>query len=1144
VRAVPGLLAAGCLYLVSLTPQTPLHAAQLTPTQSIQSFDESLEMVRDLLKGSRFTEAGNVARALLARVQSARGPDAIEVAEVLDLLSQASRRKPAQGEDPDALAERALAIKERVLGSDHPEVATSLMNVGVGQALGGNLSRARATIERALAIREASFGPNSPLVASSLESLAGVLMQLQDDDGAKNAIERVLRIRETNNGADAPETVRTLLNAGIYYAQTNDFAGASAHFDHARALEQNSSHEDPLLTFSSLTCLAIAAGLGGQYAEAARWDNELLKRLDSAFGRSDPRLRFPLDSLAQDLRDVGDYSGAQAAAERSLAISERTFGPNHPAVAKSLHTLATVVAEAGDDARAIQLLERAARLSESQPIDSTAGPLWALSDLFRASGVTSVDAQFFANLVTFRESRYGSARVAVGDALGDLAAVLSTDDDYRRARPDFEQALAAEEKSLGVDHPDVATIAINLANVVAGAGDDATAIPLYQRALGIREKALGPAHSKVAAVLSNLGRSELNAAQYSESRGHLERALAIQREKLGLDHPDVAVTLTSLAELEARTGATTEALQTATDAESISREHVRLTTRVLAERQALAYAASRASTIDLMLTLAARRPEDGRTAAAVWDGVIRSRGLVLDEMASRRRSAIGASDHEIAALAEALAAARQRLAALVVRGVRDDPPGRYRRLLEQARKDKDVAELDLAAKSARFREDRSRSELGLADVSAALPADGALVAFVRYRPFDFAGGSLDTASHQRREPSYIAFVARGADRIPAVIPLGTADRIDRLIFRWRQQIDQQAAAPGWASKEAEASYRRVARELRRQVWDPVAVHLSNVSRVFVVTDGALHLVSFAALPTGAAQYLVESGPLIHYLTVERDIVPAGPRSGRGDGLLALGDPAFDIAGVAAAAAPVAFRGDRAGCGDFHSMHFGSLPASLKEVDRVVALWQGPDAARLTGTEASASAFKAEASRRSVLHLATHAFFLGGHCASGLDPTVLAGADAPAKVARENPLLMSGLALAGANRRESVGPGEDDGILTAEEITSLDLSAVQWAVLSACDTGSGEIRAGEGVFGLQRAFQIAGVRTVIMSLWAVADSATQEWMTALYRRRLRDRLMTADAVHAASVEMLHRRRAAGQSTHPFYWAGFVAAGDWR
>jgi CHAT domain-containing protein len=147
-------------------------------------------------------------------------------------------------------------------------------------------------------------------------------------------------------------------------------------------------------------------------------------------------------------------------------------------------------------------------------------------------------------------------------------------------------------------------------------------------------------------------------------------------------------------------------------------------------------------------------------------------------------------------------------------------------------------------------------------------------------------------------------------------------------------------------------------------------------------------------------------------------------------------------------------------------------------------------------------------------------------------------------AGENPLLLAGLVLAGANHRRSAGPDEQDGVLTAEEIASLDLSSCEWAVLSACGTGLGDIEAGEGVLGLQRAFTMAGARGVIMSLWSVDDEATRQWMRELYRVRLERQLDTAESVREASLAVLRDRRARGEDDSPFWWGAFVASGALR
>jgi CHAT domain-containing protein len=202
--------------------------------------------------------------------------------------------------------------------------------------------------------------------------------------------------------------------------------------------------------------------------------------------------------------------------------------------------------------------------------------------------------------------------------------------------------------------------------------------------------------------------------------------------------------------------------------------------------------------------------------------------------------------------------------------------------------------------------------------------------------------------------------------------------------------------------------------------------------------------------------------------------------------------------------------------------------------------------RLSGRGATEAALKDRAAGARVLHLATHGFFLGSRCASAAGSSAIGAADDPDARARSagNPLLLAGFALTGANRRAAAGPQVEDGILTAEEIAALDLRSVEWAVLSGCDTGVGEVLPGEGVFGLRRAFQLAGARTVIMSLWPVDDEDTRRWMTGVYERRFAAGAATTEAVRESTLEQLRRRRRTGSSTHPFYWAAFIAAGDWR
>ena len=328
----------------------------------------------------------------------------------------------------------------------------------------------------------------------------------------------------------------------------------------------------------------------------------------------------------------------------------------------------------------------------------------------------------------------------------------------------------------------------------------------------------------------------------------------------------------------------------------------------------------------------------------------------------------------------------------------------------------------------------------------------------------------------------------------------------------------------------------------------------------MVLDGLPHLVSFAALPRASGGSVVEGTLRIQALGAERDLLPPDEHPMAGRGLFALGDPDFDLGSSPAVAA--AYRGQASQCPEFAKLRWQRLAGARNEVEDVGHIWDShaavasgdptgssPAATVLTGARATESAFKRLAPGHAFLHLATHGFFIGGSCRvappgargiAGLTPAP----DGVRRVEPGGPLELAGLVLAGANRRAEATPSEDDGVLTSEEIAALDLRGVEWAVLSACETGIGQVRSGEGVLGLRRAFQVAGARTVIMSLWSVEDESTRRWMHALYDARLRDGLGTADAVRDASLAVIKERRARGLSTHPFFWGAFVAAGDWH
>lgn len=754
-------------------------------------------------------------------------------------------------------------------------------------------------------------------------------------------------------------------------------------------------------------------------------------------------------------------------AERALAIRERLLGPDHADVATSLANLSTSVNE--NPSRARPLLERALAIqikTLGRNSSEAATTLESLAVVYHRLHDEKGAIRAAEKALVIQESTRGLESVEVASVLNSVAVFYQNDGRLREARQANERALAIWTLRYGPDHFRVAAQLNNLSSVLRDEDDLEGALALQRQAMEIRLKTLGPNHPNVANGKHNIANLLLELHRFTEAQQLAEESLAVREKTFGPRHTAVAESLVVLAEARNGSGDHAGAVAAITRAAQIFREWRRLNLQTLSEREAEQFVSIPEAAFGREVEIAATIPADPALLRAIWNEVIASRALEFDEMASRRKWADTAGR-------ESLVAARRRYAALLVKGPSAD--------LESVREAMEKAERDLASRSLAFREELVRSRAGFTEVSAALPAGSALVAYSLRRQ------ALDSMH-------YVAFVLRAGDDRPQLVSLASQTQVEASVSRWREELAREAHSAGRSQRHNEEEVRRFGADLRRLVWDPVAAVAGDVSRVFIVPDGALHLVNFAALPATGRSYLLEHGPLFHILNAEKDLA-IGKSATPGRGLLALGNPAF--ARTPNALAP--------------AVRFAPLPASGQEVKDVAALWpKHGDVRTLLWREASKDNLQRLAPGKQTIHLATHGFFL----------------QTPQR-------RISGLALAG-----------EHGILTAEEAGTLQLDGVQWVVLSGCDTGLGDVSNGEGVFGLRRAFQLAGARTVIMSLWPVDDYSARHWMQALYRARVQRHAGTAEAVRAAGLEMLRARRAAGQSTHPFYWAAFVAAGDWR
>jgi len=1137
-------------------------AAGASVEEEHRSAPGSLTDARDRIVAGDYAGAEAIARDVFAVIEERHGGESGELVELLNVLVEALWRGGKTGEsETRELAERAVAIADVTAGPQSPELSASLHELGkVLEGLGEN-EAAASKFERALAIDKARLGPDDPAVAIGLNNLGHVQRRMGNFEEATTLSERAIAILEAAKGPDHLAVAAPLWNLANTLAELGQSAASVPLFERAIAIQEKSLGPDHPQVGSALNDLGLTFYEMGQNKKAETHLERALRIQENALGPDHPKLASTLGNLALVSGRIGRVSREMSYYERSIKILEKSLGEDHWRVALNLGNYGLRLTNAGDLLAARGTLERALEIFEN----SEAAPQYTGWILLLLG--------------------------AVQDRLGD----------YEESRRYFQRTLEIYEDQYGPDHRRVAFIVSSLGWTYEQAGDLQFALDAYQEALAIAEGLPERKERSLVDYLLNIGGIRQKMGDLEEARILFERAAVIDTQvdrgvlgnvgvtsalaslHLEAGRPDEAVRLyklvvgswekmksvqsmgdavSDLAEAQLAAGELDAAFASALSADEIARSYFKNNAYGLSEREALSLVSRRATGLDVILSVAAQDPNPQRASAA-FDAVIRSRAMVLDELAERRRIVAAIRDPEVSGLLESYRRSAERVAYLAVQGPGSHPE-QHQTMLAEAQQEREQAERVLGEHSAVFRTRVKRAAGDLSNVAASLPPDSALVAYVRYnRGLVQEETSTPGKDARKRKPvpSYAAFVLRSG-AAPEMIPLGSAAEIEARVTRWGSEAAQGLGAPGWTAEEAELAYRAAGTRLRETIWDPVASRLKDASLVLLVPDASLHQVNVSALPAGEHEYLLETGPLVHYLSAERDLV--GDQAPTSEGLLAMGAPEFDERSLFAAFAteeessgsllarnssPDVFRGERSACGDFSELDFDPLPASKLEVGEIASLWSNrgksdEEIEVLTGAQATETAFKKRAPGKRIVHLATHGFFMDGICPSASAVTDRSRNNPDGPLRGDNPLLLSGLALAGANHRRVAAENEDDGILTAEEVAALDLTGVEWAVLSACETGLGRPRAGEGVFGLRRAFQIAGARTMVVSLWRVQDATVRQWMNALYRARFTEGRGTAESVREASLAILQERRKRGLDTHPFHWAAFVASGDWR
>lgn len=897
-----------------------------------------------------------------------------------------------------------------------------------------------------------------PAKVAPLLRQARALSKSGQDAEAIRVAQQALALSEQMSGTDHPANAQSLYQLARFYCRVGRYTEAAPLYQRVLAIREKALGTEHPETAAALFHLGWFEANLAHYRRAAGLFERALAIREKHFGRQHRASAECLNALAVVNENTGNYPQAEALYQEALAIQKKTPGAEHPITATTLNNLASLYWTLGDYEQAERDFSRSLQIRERQlglEHSDTATSLNNLALLYQSLGDLARAETLFKRVLQIRRKILGPEHAFTITSISHLGRLYTEQGDDVRAEPLLLKSLEMREKVSGPDHPDTTRSFNDLALLYDRAQKHAQAEPLYLKALEGRKKTLGLRHPETAASLASLARHHHLMGKFAEAEPLYQEALAIQREVLGPFHPDTLKTLENLAYLQWELGRPDPARETARQAIKGQERQLNSIAAFTAEQQRLEFQ-RKFSPSSLAANLG------GVTDLA--ETVLRTKGFVLDSLLEDQLAAQASQDPSVKPILDRLRLISRQLTQLEFGGQRaeaDDTPsdGRTGRR-ETLEKQKTELESQFFRKIAGLGRARRALQIDLRQIQAALSRNTALVEFIRY---EHHLGRL------RFEPHYGALVlAHGQE--PKWVALGRAAELEEQIRLYQRYVRRHIK---------KTTMIRLLRSLEERLWEPIEQALPpRVEGVVISPDGELDFVSFATLLTADQQFLGQKH-ILYYMTNGRDLLWRSPSRTASKDLLIFANPVFT------------------GKTGSHETRLTPLPGTRREANFLsgqASSW-GLAAATFLGSQASEPALDRVVSPR-VLHLATHGLLLNEDDLPGAKSSLL-----------HHPMRRSVIALAGAQatldswQKGRAPPVDADGIVSAEEVAGLDLRGTWLAVLSGCDTGTGEARAGEGVLGLRRGFIRAGAENLLVTLWAIEDDHTVRIIQDFYSRAM-------------------------------------------
>jgi len=1071
----------------------------------------------------------------------------------LTIMSELAGLYGDEGEIGEALTlyEQAFEISQQKYGRSDEfslSVMTSLAQIYQSQ---GDLEKAEKLLDEAVKSYMALKGAGDEDTLFAKESLAAVYMSQVQFEKSEALYQQVLEHKTQVYGPEDAETVFTKSGLAELYRRMAKYDEAETLFlSVLETLNRITDDQDPEL-FQVKGNLALLYQDQGLYSKAeplyvAVWEFDKL-----TLGEKHPSTIVDLNNLAGLYRLQGFYGKAEEAYLNSVSLIIAVYGEKHPETISIINNLALLYENQGLYDKSEPLFKRALKnsnavLGKTHP--TTLALMNNLASLYESQGIFEKSEPLYLQTIMLSQSKYGENHPRTIASINNLGYLYLIQKRYAEAEPRFIKVLTQWEGQLGERHQKTLKAINNLGRVYHKTGKIELAEEMLSRALRLRKEVLGEKHPDVVRSMVDLSALYITKKQYGEAEKLLLDTITLAEEILGEKHQYTFEALNNLSELYKITG---------NDKELAVRQKVfdrrtEFFNQVLwaaGENTRQSYVELHKPEQDAFLSLLAKK-KNKQAAKLALHVSLQRKGLLL-KISSEIQKIMKMTDSPILKTkAKNLNDKRKELASLTLSGPTSETPEEFRKKVSRLENELYDLQAELGRVSKIYQ--MTSREIEVDNVFENLETDDVLVDFIAYN--DNGMKIMAVVAQSDPESCFVWWECQN-NRIE-IVPLGDLENVTKVVSIYRETIQDEDAEEEELEETAHSVY--------ESIWQPLESFIGDKKSIYIVPDSVLHLLPFDAVTDEDGRYLLESKD-IKVLSSSRDLVVASLPDADGDFIILAG-PDYDLEDTNIRSKKIAIQGKRSAVGKgmrvashgLRSLSFDPLDGAElegKNIKKVSDAFEKLEGAENEGISIKAAAqkgnrnatiyikrFAEEQELRNVteppkiLHLATHGFFLQAE--ERLKKRLLSlnrGGIMLTPPPGDNPLLRAGLAFAGINSNAPyLGEidTDNDGVLTAMEVLALPLSGTQLVVLSACETGVGEIHAGEGVYGLRRAFQEAGVKSVVNSLWPVSDEGTRLLMTLFYENMFKG-IPAREALKQAQLAMLDT-----EWNHPYYWGAFV------